>query len=40
MNCEEKPAEYEFNRLEFGVNSSPLLAQFVCQSALEPGHYC
>ena len=29
MNCEQDPVEYEFNRLVFGVNSSPFLAQFV-----------
>ena len=31
MNIEQKPLEYEFNRLVFGVNSSPFLAQFVSQ---------
>ena len=31
MNIEQKPLEYEFNRLVFGVNSSPILAQFVSQ---------
>ena len=31
MNIEQKPLEYEFNRLGFGVNSSPFLAQFVSQ---------
>ena len=31
MNCEREPFEYEFNRLVFGVNSSPFLAQFVSQ---------
>ena len=27
----QKPEEYEFNHLEFGINSSPFLAQFVSQ---------
>ena len=31
VNIEQKPLEYEFNRLVFGVNSSPFLAQFVCR---------
>ena len=31
MNTEQKPLEYEFNRLIFGINSSPFLAQFVSQ---------
>jgi len=31
MNYEQDPVEYEFNRLVFGVNSSPFLAQFVSQ---------
>ena len=31
MNTEQKPLEYEFNRLVFGMNSSPFLAQFVSQ---------
>ena len=31
MNVEQKPLEYEFNSLVFGVNSSPFLAQFVSQ---------
>ena len=31
MNIGQKPLEYEFNRLVFGVNSSPFLAQFVSQ---------
>ena len=31
MNIEQKPLEYEFNHLVFGVNSSPFLAQFVSQ---------
>ena len=31
MNTEQKPLEYEFNRLVFGINSSPFLAQFVSQ---------
>ena len=31
MNIEQKPLEYKFNRLVFGVNSSPFLAQFVSQ---------
>ena len=31
MNTEQKPLEYEFNRLIFGLNSSPFLAQFVSQ---------
>ena len=29
MNIEQKLLEYEFNRLVFGVNLSPFLAQFV-----------
>ena len=29
MNCEKEPSEYEFNRLVFGINSSPFLAKFV-----------
>ena len=29
MNTEQKPLEYEFNHLVFGVNSSLFLAQFV-----------
>ena len=31
MNVDQKPTVYEFNRLVFGVNSSPFLAQFVSQ---------
>ena len=31
MNTEQKPLEYEFNSLVFGINSSPFLAQFVSQ---------
>ena len=31
MNTEQKPLGYEFNRLVFGINSSPFLAQFVSQ---------
>ena len=31
MNIEQKPIEYEFNRLVFGVNSSPFLGQFMSQ---------
>jgi len=27
----QKPERYEFNRLVFGINSSPFLAQFVSQ---------
>lgn len=30
-DTEQKPMEYEFNRLVFGINSSPFLAQFVSQ---------
>ena len=29
MNIEQKPLEYEFNHLVFGINSSPFLVQFV-----------
>ena len=31
LGSNEKPCEYEFNRLVFGVNASPFLAQFVSQ---------
>jgi len=31
MNMKQKPDKYEFNRLVFGINSSPFLAQFVSQ---------
>ena len=31
FNTNQKPIQYEFNRLVFGVNSSPFLAQFVLQ---------
>ena len=31
MNTAQEPTVYEFNRLVFGVNSSPFLAQFVSQ---------
>ena len=31
MNTEQKPLEYEFNSLVFGINLSPFLAQFVSQ---------
>jgi len=31
MNCEQKPFEYEFNWLVFGVNSTLFLVQFVSQ---------
>ena len=31
MSMKQKPEEYEFNHLEFGINSSPFLAQFVSQ---------
>ena len=31
MNVEQKPLEYEFNSLAFGVNLSPFFAQFVSQ---------
>lgn len=30
-----KPDEYEFNRVVFGVNSSPFLAQFVRQQLVK-----
>jgi len=31
MDVSRKPEKYEFNRLVFGINSSPFLAQFVSQ---------
>ena len=31
MKVDQKPSVYEFNRLVFGVNSSPFLAQLVSQ---------
>jgi len=31
MNMKQKPERYEFNRLVFGINSSPFLVQFVSQ---------
>ena len=31
MNMKQKPEEYEFNCLVFGIKSSPFLAQFVSQ---------
>jgi len=31
MNMKQKPKRYEFNRLVFGINSLPFLAQFVSQ---------
>ena len=35
MNQERAPDEYEFNRVVFGVNSSPFQAQFVAQTHAE-----
>ena len=32
MNTDQRPTVYEFNRLVFGVNSSPFLAQLVSQN--------
>ena len=29
LEIDKKPGEYEFNRLVFGINTSPFLAQFV-----------
>ena len=34
MDMKQKPDKYEFNRLVFGINSSPFLAQFVSHSML------
>lgn len=31
MNQDSIPSQYEFNRVIFGMNASPFLAQFVCQ---------
>ena len=31
MDVKKKPTEYQFNRLVFGINSSPFLAQIVSQ---------
>ena len=31
INTKQKPNKYEFNRLIFGINSSPFLALFVSQ---------
>ena len=35
LNQERAPEEYEFNRVVFGVNSSPFQAQFVAQTHAE-----
>ena len=35
LNQERAPDEYEFNRVVFGVNSSPFQAQFVAQTHAE-----
>ena len=35
LNQERAPDEYEFNRVVFGVNSSPFQAQFVAQKHVE-----
>ena len=35
MDQQRKPEEYEFNRVVFGINSSPVQAQFVSETHAE-----